>query len=188
MENLNERNNDAEKNIITVDLEHLYHTGAEHPSQDDGEVVMYKIKVDDHYHYLQHRHRTGEQILALESKSPKDFKLEQCWKAEDGQTVCMHILADVSVDFKAPGIERFITKSIVHEYDFFIGKMIYHTQSSRLTVRQILEDFAKVNPIQKSLGIKTETGVHEYTDLNESVSLEGCPHFTLFDNQPVGVS
>jgi hypothetical protein len=74
------------------------------------------------------------------------------------------------------------------EYCFWIGKKEYDTQHKELTVRQILVEFAKVSPEDKTLATKTSGGFQEYKYLNQEIPLKDCPHFTLFDNSPTGLS
>lgn len=75
------------------------------------------------------------------------------------------------------------------EYHFFIDQKKYETTSPSLTVRQILADFANVDPATKTLATKTSGGgFHEYKDLDEVISIEHPIHFTLFDNTPTQVS
>jgi len=74
------------------------------------------------------------------------------------------------------------------EYPFFIDKKEYKSPTVLLTARQILTDYAHVNPQSKTLAKKQVGGFHEYKDLDEAISLENAPHFILFDNTPTQVS
>jgi len=71
---------------------------------------------------------------------------------------------------------------------FFIGKVKHETQETTLTVKQILEDFAKVKTTEKSLALKEGNSHHEYTDINESVNMKNGMHFVLFDKTPTTAS
>lgn len=73
-------------------------------------------------------------------------------------------------------------------YIFFVGKVKYETTEPRLTVRQILEEYAKVDPTKKTLAEKKGDMFTEYKDLNESLDLGHARHFTLFDETPLPVS
>lgn len=75
------------------------------------------------------------------------------------------------------------------KYVFFIGKEKYETDESSLTVREILEDYAKVNTSEKTLALKEEGGsFHEYKNLDESITMKNGMHFVLFDSKPTPVS
>jgi hypothetical protein len=74
------------------------------------------------------------------------------------------------------------------KYVFFIGKEKYETEKAQLTVRDILVDFAKVDPAKKSLALKKEGGFDEYTNLDEVIDLKEGMHFVLFDTKPTPVS
>lgn len=182
----NLEDNSSIKSTVIVDLEHTAHHG--HQEYDDGIIILYRIKVNERIFDVVHRHMTGKEILALDNLSHELFKLEQVFKAEGGEKVLFHILPDVTVDFKTPGIERFITSEIPHEYEFYIGLQRHLTKSKQLTVEQILVEYAKVDPQKKTLARKINNVFHEFKDLSESLSMEDCPHFTVLDNQPVTVS
>lgn len=71
---------------------------------------------------------------------------------------------------------------------FFIGKTKHETQEDTLTVKQILEDFAKVKLTEKSLALKQGNDHHEYTDVNEIITMKNGMHFVLFDKTPTTAS
>ena len=71
---------------------------------------------------------------------------------------------------------------------FFIGKTKHETEKSTLTVKQILEDFAKVKTTEKSLALKEGNSHHEYADINESIDMKNGMHFVLFDKTPTTAS
>lgn len=71
---------------------------------------------------------------------------------------------------------------------FFVGQKHYETTKDSLTVREILVDFAGVDPATKTLALKQGGGFHEYKDLNEEISVEHPQHFILFDNASTPVS
>jgi Multiubiquitin len=172
-------------NEVIIDIEEYFRNDQRHPEHDPGVVILYRLKIDASYFTVKHRHLLGSAILELDNKNPEHWEVFQIWK-EEGHIVERHIKPEEKVDLGAYGIERFVTK--VREYCFSIDKAEYETKHSKLKVRVILEDFAKVSPDTKTLAVKTEDGFHEYKDLDEEVPLQHCPHFTLFDNQPTGVS
>jgi hypothetical protein len=167
------------------DLEDNFRKDQRHPEHDPGLVIRYKIKIDDQYHLVDHRHQRGSALLELANKSAEQFELFQIQR-ENGVVSTHLIPAHESVDLGTYGIERFITK--VREFCFSVDKAKYTTPHEKLTVRQILVDFAKVSPENKTLAVKTDGGFHEYKNLDEEIDLRHCPHFTLFDNTPTGVS
>lgn len=71
---------------------------------------------------------------------------------------------------------------------FFIGKTKHEIQEDTLTVKRILEDFAKVKITEKSLALKEGNDHHEYTDVNEFIAMKNGMHFVLFDKTPTTAS
>jgi len=71
---------------------------------------------------------------------------------------------------------------------FFIGKLKYEAEKTTLTVREILVDFAKVNPEEKSLALKQGNDHHEYTNNDELITMKEGMHFVLFDKTPTTAS
>ena len=71
---------------------------------------------------------------------------------------------------------------------FFIEQKKYETESEKLTVRQILVDFAKVDPERYTLALKQQGGFHEYGNLDEIIEMKEGMHFSLFDKKPTPVS
>jgi hypothetical protein len=71
---------------------------------------------------------------------------------------------------------------------FFIDKSKFETTKSSLTVREILEDFAKVSSTNNTLAVKEAGNFVEFTDLNLQVELKEGEHFTVFNNEPTPVS
>ncbi|MBS0646937.1 MAG: hypothetical protein JSR97_10170 [Verrucomicrobia bacterium] len=170
---------------IIIDLEECVKENKQHPHVDPGIIVKYKLKIDDEAKLTGKRKLDGESILGLVGKSHEQYCLIQL-KHEHGHVHEVEIAPHDMVDFGVWGIEKFLTKEIF--YHFFIGKKEYSTPKAKLTVRQILEDYAKVDPAAKTLAKKEDGGYHEYKDLDEVIPLKGCPHFVLFDNDPTGVS
>lgn len=71
---------------------------------------------------------------------------------------------------------------------FFIGKQKYETEKTVLTVREILEDFAKVKTDEKTLALKDGNSHQEYTNLDEPIQMKNGMHFVLFDTTPTTAS
>lgn len=71
---------------------------------------------------------------------------------------------------------------------FFIEQKKYETTESELTVRQLLVDFAQVDPDRYTLALKKQGGFEEFTNLDESIPMKEGMHFALFDKKPTPVS
>ena len=71
---------------------------------------------------------------------------------------------------------------------FFIGKQKFETEKPILKVREILEDFAKVKPEEKSLALKQGNDHLEYANNEESIEMKDGMHFVLFDKTPTTAS
>lgn len=71
---------------------------------------------------------------------------------------------------------------------FFIDQKKHETDDDTLTVKQILVDFAKVDPQRYTLALKKEGGYHEYENLEEVIHMKNGMHFSLFDKKPTPVS
>jgi hypothetical protein len=71
---------------------------------------------------------------------------------------------------------------------FFIDQKKYETDDQTLTVRQILETFAKVDSQRYTLALKKEGNYVEYKNLDEVIEMKNGMHFSLFDNKPTPVS
>lgn len=74
------------------------------------------------------------------------------------------------------------------KYNFFIEKKKYETEQPTLTVRQILVDYAQVNPTSKTLAQKQGGGFRELKNLDEMIELHSAQHFALFDDTSTPVS
>lgn len=68
----------------------------------------YRIRIDKGYYDVSVPKMTGQEILALAGKTPATHMLSQ--KLRSGQVI--PIKAEQSVDFTAPGIERFQTLAL----------------------------------------------------------------------------
>lgn len=71
---------------------------------------------------------------------------------------------------------------------FFIGKVKHETDKPVLTVKEILVDYAKVKPEEKSLVLVHGNDQHEYTNLEENIEMKEGMHFVLFDKTPTTTS
>jgi hypothetical protein len=71
---------------------------------------------------------------------------------------------------------------------FFIDQKKYETTQESLTVRQIIESYAKVDPNRYSLALKKSGGFDELEDLNQVIKMKDGMHFSLFDKKPTPVS
>lgn len=71
---------------------------------------------------------------------------------------------------------------------FFIEQKKYETTESTLTVRQLLVDFAKVDPDRFTLALKKQGGFEEFENLDQEIVMKEGMHFSLFDKKPTPVS
>lgn len=71
---------------------------------------------------------------------------------------------------------------------FFIDKEKFETESSELSVRILLQDFAKEDPSQTSLVLKKGNDLTKLTNLDEVVHLENGMKFLVYHNTPTPVS
>lgn len=171
--------------IIKIDIEDLFHKGHSHPEHDPGTLIIYIYKVDEVRYETRERRMTGKAILEQTGKDIHKFRLFQL-KREHGHHHKVEVKLETMIDFHEIGIERFVTEPVL--YHFYIGQKQYQTFEPSLTVRQILVDFAMVDPAKNTLAIKNAGGFHEYKNLDETIQLTDCPHFVLFDNCQTSVS
>lgn len=75
-----------------------------------------------------------------------------------------------------------------HKINFFIDKEKFETDQASLSVRTLLEDFAKEDPIQTTLALKHGNDIKKFTDLNEMVPMENGMKFIVYHNSPTTVS
>jgi hypothetical protein len=172
--------------VIIIDIEEYFLQEKPHPVHDSGEVILYRIKIDEQYYEVRLSHLSGEKILALADKQPAHFILKQRIKHE-GEIKLITIDPEDVVDFTKLGIEKFITEAKL--YEFFIDQRpAFKTPHTHLTVRTILVDFAKVDPAKELLAEKQDGGFKEFKNLDEELNLTHVRHFTLFDIEPTPVS
>jgi hypothetical protein len=74
------------------------------------------------------------------------------------------------------------------KYVFFIDKQKFETSESHLTVRQILVDFAKVNPAENVLVLVHGNQMQELKDLEHVIEIHEGMKFTIFNQKPTPVS
>lgn len=74
------------------------------------------------------------------------------------------------------------------KYVFFIDKQKFETTESHLVVRQILTDFAKVNPNENILVLVHGNQMQELTDLEQVIEIHEGMKFTVFSKKPTPVS
>lgn len=183
----NQEASKEDEKVVTIDLEDHCHSNRPHPQHDPGVIIYYRIRINETRFDVKNSHMHGHEILALVEQDPEHFILQQRI-GHKGEFRLVNVGPHENVDFKVEGIERFITHKKPKIYHFFIGPKEYTTEHQSLTVRQILADFAKVDPNTKTLAMKTEGGFHEYKNLDEVIPLTNCPHFVVFDNCPTNVS
>jgi hypothetical protein len=74
------------------------------------------------------------------------------------------------------------------KYVFFIDRQKFESSEAHLTVRQILTDFAKVNPDENILVMVHGNEMKELRNLDESIELHEGMKFTIFNQKPTPVS
>jgi Multiubiquitin len=175
---------------VVIDLEDVFHGRDCHREADPGEVIYHRFKIDGEVHDVKERHLIGQQLLKLAGKTPEQAQLFQSRKEGQREKELVLIKPEEEVDLKKPGIEMFITKPHPPRvYHFSVSHKEYTTEKAKLTVKEILVDFAKVDPVNKILAEKLEqNNVREYTNLDEVIGLERNPKFILYDVTPTPVS
>lgn len=168
-----------------ADLQEIYCGRQSHPVDDPGLIIMYRTLIDAEKVDFKDRIQTRDSILAAVGKTSEDFDLFQIIKHGDHDHE-VKVPPDAKIDLGKFDIERFFTKT--KTYPFFINKKEYVSPTKTLTVREILVNYAQVNPADKTLAKRDGAGFHEYKDLEEKVSMLDCPRFTLFDNCKTHVS
>jgi hypothetical protein len=174
--------------IVIIDIEEIFINELSHPEHDPGVVIKYRIKIDEQYFEVAQSHLSGKSILELVDKNTEHYNLKQRVKRE-GQIHLIDIPPHEQVNLKEPGIEKFITEQ--KEYIFFVQvvkDIEYKTRHAHLTVRKILEEYAKVDPNENTLAEKQTSGVHEFPNLSEELDLKHIRHFIVFSERPTTVS
>ena len=75
-----------------------------------------------------------------------------------------------------------------HKIVFFIDKEKFTVDVEQLTVKQLIEDYAKESPSETTLGLKEGNNLKKFTNLDEIIPLKEGMHFVLFHNEPTPVS
>jgi hypothetical protein len=75
-----------------------------------------------------------------------------------------------------------------HEIVFFIDKQQFKTRQTELSVRAILQDFAKEDPTQTTLVLRHGNDLDKHTNLDEIISLKNGMKFVVYHNTPTPVS
>lgn len=71
---------------------------------------------------------------------------------------------------------------------FFIDQQKFRTEEATLTVRALLEDYAKEDPSQTVLVLKKGNELKRLENLEEVVEMENGLHFIVFHEGPTQVS
>lgn len=163
-------NNDTVVNLARPEIEHFY----------SKNVLL--LTINGKEYTWDKEYITGIEIKQLAEIAPSDELFLSIKKPWDDELIGN----DTRVNLARPGIESFYSKKV--EYKFFVDKQEYKTSSEKLTVRQILVDFAKKAEATNTLAEKQQGTFHEYKDLNELIVLSQVRHFVTFSNEPTTVS
>ncbi|RII28480.1 MAG: hypothetical protein CXR31_00940 [Geobacter sp.] len=79
-------------------------------------------------------------------------------------------------------------KDKVKEIVFFIDKEQFKSTKQHLSVREILQDYAKEDPNETTLVLRKGNDLHKYTNLDEVITLENGMKFIAYHNGPTPVS
>ena len=71
---------------------------------------------------------------------------------------------------------------------FFINKEKFEAEQTQFSVRELLTNFARVDPQHKTLALKDGNNFKELTNVDQILELKDGTHFVLFDNSPTPVS
>lgn len=74
------------------------------------------------------------------------------------------------------------------EIVFFIDKEQFKTDKTELSVRALLEDYAKEDSSQTSLVLKHGNETTKYTNLEQVIQLKNGMQFVVYHNTPTTVS
>jgi len=83
---------------------------------------------------------------------------------------------------------RFLLEKIEKEVVFFIEKQECKTDTHRISVKDLLVDFAKEDPTQTTLARKEGTEIIKYTDLGKILHVWCGMKFFILHNGPTPVS
>lgn len=141
----------------------------------------YVLRIDDEKYRVNALSITGRGIAELANKPPEAYSIEQFTRGKKPRTIC----PDQKVDLTAAGIERFVTRPGV---TFTIDQEECHAPTPTLSVREVLTDYAKVNPNLTTLVELRGDEQVKHPDLTESLPLRQCERFVVFHNTPTPVS
>ena len=74
------------------------------------------------------------------------------------------------------------------EIVFFIDNEKFETDQATLTVRTLLVDYAKEDPVQTTLALRHGSEITKYANPDESVPMKNGMKFIIFHNTPTPVS
>ena len=74
------------------------------------------------------------------------------------------------------------------KYVFFIDKKKFESEELKFSVKQILVDYAKVDPDENVLVLVHGNQNQEYKNLDEIIQLHEGMKFTIFSQKPTPVS
>lgn len=160
-----------------IDLEQYAQRGEKPPS-----ALRYVIRIDDQKFRVTSSTITAHEILALAGGlAPGSHTAEQVHRGDKRSVICPL----ERVDLTQPGIERFVTRVGVA---FFIDQEQVFAPTATLTVREILEDYAKVDATKTTLVEMHGDDRVKHPDLNERLTVNVCERFVVFHNTPTTVS
>jgi hypothetical protein len=84
--------------------------------------------------------------------------------------------------------KHILKKETEHEIVFFIDMQQFKTRHSELSVRVILQNFAKEDPTQTTLVLRHGNDLVKYTNLDEIIHLKNGMKFVVYHNTPTPVS
>ncbi len=159
-----------------ADLE-LYAARGEKPPR----ARTYVLRIDDERYRVNALSITGRGIADLANKPSEAYAIEQITRGKPARTIC----PDQKVDLTAAGIERFVTRPGV---TFTVDQEECHAPTPTLSVREVLSDYAKVDPNLTTLVELRGDEQVKHPDLNEGLTLRQCERFVVFHNTPTTVS
>ena len=74
------------------------------------------------------------------------------------------------------------------EIVFFIDQEQFKSETTQLTVRELLQNYAKCDPNVSTLVLRHGNDLQKLTDLSTVVTLENGMKFVVYHNTPTSVS
>jgi len=74
------------------------------------------------------------------------------------------------------------------EIVFFIDKEQFKSTKQQMSVKEVLQDYAKEDPNETTLVLRKGNDLHKYTNLDEIITLENGMKFIVYHNGPTPVS